>query len=66
MSNVIWLEEWLRRQSEKDWQPLKATGERCWYPTRQNENGNWEFEPVYGVPEPICVYRERTDDPQNS
>jgi hypothetical protein len=55
-----------RRKSMKEWQRRKATGERCWYPVRQKENGDWEFEPVYGVGEPICVYRERTDDPQIS
>jgi hypothetical protein len=65
-SNVISIEEWLRRKSMKEWQRRKATGERCWYPVRQKENGDWEFEPVYGVGEPICVYRERTDDPQIS
>ena len=63
MSNVIWLDEWLRRKSMKEWLRLKATEGRCWYPVRQNENGV-EWEPVYGVPDPICVYREPTDDAQ--
>ena len=56
--NVVWIEEWLRRKSMKEWLRRKATGGRCWYPTRQNENGDWELEAVYGVPEPVCVLRE--------
>jgi hypothetical protein len=67
MSNVIWIKEWLHRQSMRR---LKAyihrNGGQCWYPVRQLENGNWELERVYDVPPPVCVYRERTDDPQNS
>jgi hypothetical protein len=59
--NVISIEEWLRRKAEKEWLRRKATGLRCWYPSRQNEEGEWELEPVYGVGEPICVYRERTE-----
>jgi hypothetical protein len=51
-SNVISIEEWLRRKGKR------YAGGQCWYPSRQNENGEWEWEPVDGVGEPICVYRE--------
>jgi hypothetical protein len=55
--NVVWIEEWLRRKSMKEW--LRRKHQRCWYPTRWNEEtGEWEWEPVDGVGEPICVYRE--------
>jgi hypothetical protein len=64
MSNVIWIKEWLHRQSMRR---LKAyihrNGGQCWYPIRQKENGNWELEPVYGVPEPVCVLRPKPSEP---
>jgi hypothetical protein len=65
--NVIWIEEWLRRKRiDGDPGHGRYAGGQCWYPTRQNEKGDWEWEPVEGVGEPICVYREPTDDVQIS
>jgi hypothetical protein len=62
MPNVVWIEEWLRRKEEKEWLRrlrfhIHSNGGQCWYPSR-NENGELEWEPVYGVPEPVCVLRE--------
>jgi hypothetical protein len=48
----ISIEEWLRRKD-----PRRIGG--CWYPSRQNEKGDWEWEAVDRVGEPICVYREK-------
>jgi hypothetical protein len=59
MSNVVWIEEWLRRKGIAG-NPGHAryAGGQCWYPTQWNEErGEWEWEPVYGVPDPVCVYR---------
>ena len=61
---VIYIEEWLWRQSLR--RHIHRNGGQCWHPIRQLENGNWELERVYDVPDPVCVLRERTDDPQNS
>ena len=67
MTNVISIKEWLWQRSMRR---LKAyihrNGGQCWYPVRQLENGNWELERVYDVPDLVCVLRERTDDPQIS
>jgi hypothetical protein len=60
MSNVVWIEEWLRRKEEKEWLRrlrfhIHRNGGRCWYPVR---DGELEWERVYGVGEPVCVLRE--------
>ena len=61
MSNVVWIKEWLHHQSMRRLKIyIQRNGGRCWYPSR-NEKGELEWEEVCGVPEPICVYRERTD-----
>ena len=51
MSNVVWIEEWLRRKEEREWQRrlrfhIHRNGGRCWYPVR---DGELEWERVYGV-----------------
>jgi hypothetical protein len=67
MGNVVWIKDWLHRQSMRRLRAyIHKNGGQCWYPIRQLENGNWELERVYDVPDPVCVLRERTDDPQNS
>jgi hypothetical protein len=38
-SNVISIEEWLRRKSMKEWQRRKATGERCWFRSGRRRTG---------------------------
>jgi hypothetical protein len=60
---VIYIKEWLHRQSMRRLKLhiLKGTVDDAWYPNR-NEKGELEWEEVYGVPEPICVYRERTNN----
>ena len=52
---VIYIEEWLWRQSLR--RHIHRNGGQCWYPVRQNAEGEWEMESVYGVPDPVCVLR---------
>jgi hypothetical protein len=43
MGNVVWIKDWLHRQSMRRLRAyIHKNGGQCWYPIRQLENGNWE------------------------